>query len=314
MKKKLHFLGNKCALFLLVIFLSQPSFSQTGSVEAGIFIGPANVLSDLGGNMGKGTTFLKDNNFPQTKLMVGAHLTFNVTDWLSWRLAANFGSISADDSKINGKGGMEEARKIRNQHFKSPIIEGILVAEIYPTVFFEGYPDDVYHKIRPYGVIGVGGFYFNPKGQDPLTGQWYALKDLHTEGQGFPEYPDRKEYSLMQINVPMGVGIKYFLSEKVSLSLEILHRITFTDYLDDVSTTYIDPALFYANMPVQKAAIAERMADKRNSGLGSVSGHSKRGTSTNNDGYYSMGFKLNINLSGMDISLRNSTRCPVIRF
>src|SRR5690606_6805334 len=130
---------------------------------------PANLLGDLGGNSGKGTTFLKDNNFPNTRLMVGAHLTFNATDWLSWRLAANFGSLQANDNIIKGKGGWEEARIIRNQDVKTPIIEGMLVAEVYPTVFFEGDPSDVYHKIRPYGVVGLGGFYFNPKGKDPLT-------------------------------------------------------------------------------------------------------------------------------------------------
>ncbi len=313
MKKKLHFLGNKCVLFLSLFFLSNTCFSQAGSVDAGFSIGPANLLGDLGGNRGKGTAFLKDNNFSQTKLMAGGHLTFNVRDWLSYRLAVNFGSVSGDDAIIKAKGGLEEARKVRNLNVKSPIIEALVMAEIYPTVFLEDFPEDVTHRLRPYGVIGIGGFYFNPKGQDPLTGEWIALKSLRTEGQGFAEYPDRKEYKLLQVNIPLGIGLKYFMTERSSISLEIIHRKTFTDYIDDLSTTYVDPSLFYKYMTPQRAAIAERMADKRAGGQFSTTGGDKRGTVTNKDGYYSVGIKFSFQLRG-EGGLRNSTRCPIIRF
>ena len=62
--------------------------------------------------------------------------------------------------------------------------------EFYPTVFMEQY-EDLKGKFRPYGIIGVGVYHFNPKTQDK-NGNWVALQPLHTEGQGFPEYPDRK--------------------------------------------------------------------------------------------------------------------------
>ena len=137
--------------------------------------------------------------------------------------------------------------------------------------------------------------------------QLVALQPLRTEGQGMPQYPDRKEYSLTQINIPMGIGVKYFLSENVNLSFEIIHRKTFTDYIDDVSTSYIDPALFYANMPGNQAALAERMANKTN---GAFDAGDKRGTPTNNDAYYSAGFKLGIRL-GSNNRYGNSTNCPI---
>jgi hypothetical protein len=308
MKKKLHFLGNKCVLFLSVLLISNSIFAQMGSVDAGISIGPANLLGDLGGNKGKGTAFLKDNNFSQTKLMVGGHITWNVKDWLSYRLAVNAGTVTGDDAIIKDKGGYEDARKNRNLNVRTPIIEAIAVAEIYPTALLEESPDDVYHKLRPYGIIGVGVFYMNPKGSDPLTGEYVPLKRLRTEGQGTSEYPDRKEYKLTQLNIPMGFGIKYFLGDKSSISLEILHRKTFTDYIDDVSTTYVDPSLFYQYMTAQQAAIAERMADKR-----FVDNGTKRGTATNKDGYYSVGLKFSFQLTG-EGGYRNSTRCPIIRF
>ena len=313
MKRKLHFLGNKCFLFLITLTLSQKIFSQSRLIDAGITIGPCNLLGDLGGNIGRGTTFLKDNNLSQTKVMVGAHLTVSMNNWLSVRAALNQGGLSGDDAVIVSHGGEEESRKVRNLNMKTSITELFVAAEVFPTVFLEQSPEDNYHKLRPYGLIGIGGFHMNPKGKDPATGQWIALKPLHTEGQGFAE-TGRKEYSLFQLNIPMGVGIRYYVSETFNISLEVIHRKTFTDYLDDVSTTYIDPSLLYQHLPASQAAVAERMADKRNNGLSSTTGGDKRGTSTNNDGYYSLGFKLSFTLFGGDRGYRNSTRCPILRF
>ncbi|MBS1564020.1 MAG: outer membrane beta-barrel protein [Bacteroidetes bacterium] len=282
-----------------------------GYAEAGFTIGPTNFLGDLGGNLGKGTTFIKDNNFSTTKIMVGAHITFYPRDWYGIRINMNFGSLEGDDAVIKGKGGYEEARRIRNQNFKTSIFETMVAGEIFPTVVLEEDPSDTYHKLRPYGVVGLGFFHFNPQGQDPATGQWVYLRPLHTEGQGFKEYPDRKEYSLWQMNVPLGIGIKYFMSDNFSLGLEVIHRKTFTDYMDDVSTSYIDPQLFYNYLPASTAAQAARMADKRLQGQGGIG--NQRGNSKNNDSYYSFGLKLGWRIGGGD-RWGNSTRCPTIRF
>lgn len=320
MKQKLHSLVWK-SLSATLVFISTylSSFGQYGEstsfFEAGITIGPSNFLGDLGGNLGKGTTFLKDNNIQMTKLMFGGYLTYQPDEWLGFRLALNIGSIEGDDRIIKPKGGLEESRLKRNSNFRSKIQEAFILAEVYPTVFFEYEPSDVYRKFRPYGVIGVGAFRFNPQGTDPLTGNWVNLKPLRTEGQGFPEYPDRKEYKLTQLNVPMGVGIKYFASETFSVALEVIHRKTFTDYIDDVSTSYIDPALFYNYMPLQQAQLAERMANKSGSNVLGSAGFgpgAKRGTPSNNDAYYSFGVKLGFRLAGnSEKRWRNSTRCPV---
>ncbi len=320
MKQTLHSFWGKCSVVLLCASLIYTSsFGQLSDgkyFEGGITIGPSNFLGDLGGNYGKGTSFLKDNQFRTSRFMAGGFIAAYPSEWLGVRLALNIGSVEGDDALVKAKGGLEEARKARNLSFKSGIKELFLVGEVYPSVFFEGDPTDVYHKIRPYGVVGVGAFMFNPKGVDPLTGSWVKLRELHTEGQGFPEYPDRKEYSLVQLNVPLGVGLKYFINENVSLAFEIVHRKTFTDYMDDVSTDYIDPSLFYANLPASQAAVADRIYNKsplRYLSSGYSPG-SKRGTKENNDAYYSAGFKLGIRLGGSDRRWRNSTRCPVIRF
>jgi len=316
MKQFLHSVW-RCSLLLLVSASSCiSSFGQStesSSVfEAGISIGPSNFLGDLGGNAGRGTKFIKDNNFPMTKFIFGAYLTYQPNEWLGFRLALNRGTIEGDDAVIKGKGGLEEARKYRNSNFRSGITEGMLLVELYPTVFLEGDPSDVFGRFRPYVCGGVGLFHFNPKGTDPKTGEWVDLRPLHTEGQGFAEFPGRKEYKLTQLNIPLGVGAKYFLSESVNLSLEILHRTTFTDYLDDVSTNYIDPSTFYAHMPLAQAELAKRMANKsgNNGASAPYTPGMKRGTATNNDAYFSVNLKLGFRLGrgGNDYS---STRCPV---
>lgn len=316
MKQNLRTSVLRCSIAALLAFSFFSAHSQSNEsashFEGGITVGPSNFLGDLGGNYGRGTTFLKDNNIQMTKMTFGGFISYHPSDLLSFRLAANFGSLEGDDAIINGKGGLEEYRKIRNSNFRSKFSEVLLMAEIYPTVFMEFDPTDVYHKIRPYGVIGVGGFKYNPEGLDPVTGNWVALQPLHTEGQGFPEYPDRKEYKLTQLNIPMGFGVKYFLSETVNLSFEIIHRKTFTDYIDDVSTNYVDPALFYQYMPAPQAELAERMANKTGTSMSRVfNAGDKRGNPKQNDAYYSAGFKLGIRLGGGGNRWNNSTLCPI---
>jgi len=323
MKQHLHVILRKCALSLIAIACAQSSFSQIGifnEFEAGVTFGPSNFLGDLGGTKGRGMGFLKDNNISQTKFIVGAHLTGYVNPFFAVRLAVNYGTLAGEDQIIKGQGGLEEYRKFRNSDFKSRLLEGFVAAEIYPSVFFEYDFEDLYHKIRPYGILGVGVFHFNPQGTDPLTGQFVNLKDLSTEGQGFAEYPNRKQYKTTQLNIPMGIGVKYFVSENTSVSLEVVHRKTFTDYIDDVSTTYIDPNLFdqYFGVGSQKAQLARRMANKTDQGSGSSGGYGpgdKRGTATNKDAYYSFGFKVSFRLTkGEDGYNYKSIKCPAMRF
>lgn len=316
MKQNLRSSVGKCCVVLLSAVCSYlPSYSQgygekSSSWEIGITLGPSNFLGDLGGNAGKGTRFLKDNNFSMTKLTYGGYATYQPAEFLGFRLALNFGKLEGDDAIIKGKGGLEEARKLRNSNFQSKFTEGLLLAEIYPTVFLENDPSDIWGRLRPYGVIGVGVFKYKPQGKDPRTGNWVDLQPLRTEGQGFAEFPDRKPYKLTQLSFPLGVGVKYFMSETVSLAMEIIHRQTFTDYIDDVSTNYIDPALFYKYMPLAQAQVAARMANKSGGTGTRFTPGQKRGNPKQNDAFYTVGIKLGFRLGSSD-NWSNSTRCPI---
>ena len=89
----------------------------------------------MGGNYGKGQTFVKDNNIGLTRIMPGIYFTLAPNHYFNFRAAFNWGRLEGADSIINSKGGLEQARADRNQHFKSQILELFVAAEFCPTVF-----------------------------------------------------------------------------------------------------------------------------------------------------------------------------------
>jgi len=168
------------------------------------------------------------------------------------RLEGTFGQVVGYDSILKSVASSTFGRYERNLSFKSKISEAQLAVEVHP-LFFKKYDDEDPPRLSPYAVAGVGLFSFDP--QAKLNGQWYSLQPLHTEGQGFAEYPDRKEYKLNQLNIIAGAGIKYELSPAFNLRFELIHRFLNTDYLDDASQTdYIDPTLFYNYLTPNLAA------------------------------------------------------------
>jgi hypothetical protein len=321
MKTVLHSIRKCLCLLAFTLAFYYPSYSQLSAgnyFEAGVTAGPMVFLGDLGGHFGVGTTFLKDYNMNATKLAFGIYVAAHPSELIGVRLSANFGSVEGDDNYITNKGGLEVARLNRNLNFKSAITEANLMIELYPTVIFEDQPTETQGRLRPYGLLGIGVFHFNPMGQyvDPNTSQttWVYLQPLHTEGEGF--VANRPNYKLTQLNIPMGVGLKYYVSEKVNVGLELLYRKTFTDYIDDVSTTFVDPAVLNANLPNGTSQIAVAMANK--SPLQGIPGSNyntgdKRGDPTQNDAYFTLGLKIGVRL-GSDHSYDNSTRCPLLRF
>jgi hypothetical protein len=322
MKHCLHSLFWKClCVSAITLCICCPSFAQEdakNTTEFGFTTGPMAYLGDIGGHQGKGTTFIKDYNMNETKLAFGAYYATYPAPWLGFRLSATYGNVGACDCDIKEHGGDEDSRFNRNLDFQSVILEGTLMAEIYPTTFLEDDPEDVQGRLRPYGLIGLGLFHFNPQGSlsdGHGNTYWYDLRPLHTEGEGW--VAGSKEYSLTQMNIPMGAGLKYFLSEDVNISVELVYRKLFTDYLDDVHASYIDPTLFSQHLSPAEAALAVKISNKSADGYNTPSYEAgdKRGTPGNNDAYFTFGFKLGIRLTGGNKARwYNSTHCPLLRF
>jgi len=306
-----------CFVFLLTTRSNSQSITTgNGKVEIGLGIGPMFFLGDLGGNPGIGqSTWLKDVQFPLTKLSKGIYVNVYPSEFLGFRLAFNQGKLDGYDSKTKDNGGAERHRKARNLQFQTSILEGYLAAEFYPTVFIEKY-EGLAKKFRPYGLIGIGAFHFNPKGQyfaPDGSSEWVALHPLRLEGQGFAEYPDRKPYSLTQLEIPMGFGFKYYVKENMYVGLELLHRDLFTDYVDDVSTTYIDNSLFARYLSPEQAAMANQLYYRKyfvpNGPQQRIPDEAQRGDPTQNDAYFSAILRLGWRLNENSAALRHM-RCP----
>ena len=311
MKKRLLAPWHTCFIFIFLSFsLHSKSFPQSlvfgnekTKIEVGINIGPSLFIGDLGGNQGKGERFIKDVNLDLTQIMKGVFITVYPNEWLGIRAAAQLGKLKADDNIIDTKGNDELWRKQRNLDFRSNIAEVYFAAEVFPLMLLNKSNEDYKPRLRPYGVIGVGMLRFNPQGSlTDANGNktWRYLKPLHTEGQGFEEYPERKEYSLTQINIPMGLGFKYFLSERVNFSLELLLRKSFTDYIDDVSATYINPNLYDKYLTPQDAVIARKIADKMygivTPSVSRYAPGTQRGNPNQNDSYFTTFLKFGVRL------------------
>src|SRR5512143_216782 len=127
--KRIVPIGRAIVLALILISSTLNSFSQSittggGKVEVGLGLGPLFFLGDLGGSKGIGQTFVKDVDFPMTKLCKGLFVTVTPNEWLGFRLAANIGVLQGDDKQAPNKGGDEVTRLQRNLSFKSNLLEG----------------------------------------------------------------------------------------------------------------------------------------------------------------------------------------------
>ncbi len=263
--------------------------------EVGGSVGIMNCLTDLGGKKGIGKKFVKDLNFGNTQLAGSVYLSANYKNAVALRLEGTFGQVKAYDSILNKVKTSTFGRYERNLSFRSNITEFIAVAEMHPLFIFKKYDEnDELPRYSPYVVAGVGFFSFNP--QAKLLNKWVDLQPLSTEGQGFAEYSKRKPYKLQQISFPIGVGVKYELSPMLNLRAECVYRFLSTDYLDDVSTNYIDPNLYSNYFTGSKLTNALLLNDRQyelDPTHITVDGD-QRGNPKNNDAYFTFNLKLGL--------------------
>jgi hypothetical protein len=196
-----------------------------------------------------------------------------------------------------------EFQKRRNLSFNSNIFELALQGDFN---FFKFIPDDPYHCFTPYVTLGAGIFSYDPYAY--YHGTKVFLRPLGTEGQGSAAYPDRKPYGSMAFCIPLGVGVKYALTNKINVGFEVVHRFTTTDYLDDVSTTFVDPATF-PPLPDGSPSMATLLNDRSyetGEKIGFVNGVARqRGFPKQKDQYVMAEFTISFNIT--------SYRCPTAK-
>lgn len=239
-----------------------------------------------------GMNYLGDLNdqsaFGEVHAAGGAGLRCRIDNRWSVRLQGAYGGISASTDCI----------KARNLSFRSRLYEGALVAEFDFRPYGAGATESPW---TPYIFGGVAVFHFNPEARytdRQGNEQWVELQPLCTEGQGTTAYPSRHTYPLTQASMPFGVGIRWRLNKHFSLTAEYGFRRTWTDYLDDVSTTYVGADLLRAE--VANGTLAAELADR--STVANAVGI-KRGDDSLNDWYsyfnVSIGFDLEMLMGWM---------------
>lgn len=284
----LKYLLMKCSTLLLLAV--SPLFARSQNLHADIFAGVANYQGDLQG---------KRFTFSQAHPAVGIGLSYDITARLIARTGFTYGTIEGNDQKNSAGKGIE----LRNLRFKSRIAELQLGLEY--NIFDLGE-----RSFTPYLFAGVAGYHFNPYTTD-ATGNKVFLRPLHTEGQGLDAYPDKKQYSLTQFAIPFGGGLKLAINDNLQVGLEIGLRKLFTDYLDDVSTTYADSAILANNVSPQAAALAYR-GDEIDPSSSYPAEGAQRGNSKYKDWYYFTGLRISYRLgSGKNSDgSRNRVGCP----
>ena len=259
-------------------------------IDAGILLGASNYLGDLSKN--SGTVYLKE-----TKPAFGVLVRYNFTDMFGARLGLNYTWVSGRDANVKN----DDYIRQRNLSFKSNILELSLIGEVN----LPGYqPYGLSRPLSPYLFGGIAVFKFKPRTR--YQGNWEELQPLGTEGQGLAQYPERKEYKLASLAIPFGLGVKYAISDKITLGLELGSRFTFTDYLDDVSGTYVSFPELLAGHGELAAALGNRTGELNAGEPAIVPTGTQRGDETARDWYFTLGATVTYNF--LDNGLMGSRR------
>ena len=261
--------------------VAQESIVQEG--EFGIGIGAAHYFGDL-------NTRARLN---RPKMAATVFFRKNFSNYISARLGVSFARVGYSDVYNSDNEYMHR----RNLSFNSNVWELAVQGDFN---FFRFMPGEPGFNFTPYITLGIGAFSYDPFAY--LSKEKNFLRPLGTEGQGTIQYPDRKPYSTMAFSIPFGAGIKYSVNERFNIAFEVLHRYTNTDYLDDVSTTYVNPAIFPPNAdnsPSQAFLLSDRSYE-----VGEPIGipGRQRGNSKQKDQFITAMFHLTFNLQ--------SYKCP----
>jgi hypothetical protein len=260
---------------------AQNSVVQEG--EFGVGIGAAHYFGDL-------NTRAKLN---RPKLAAGIFFRKNFGNYIALRVAGNFAQLGYSDVYNTHN----EFMRRRNLSFNTNVWELGLQGDFN---FFRFMPGDPDFRFTPYITFGVSAFNYDPYAY--LDGQKYNLRQLGTEGQYDTAFADRKPYGSMAFAIPFGVGVKYSINDRINIGFEIVHRFTRTDYLDDVSKTYVDPSAFPPNpdgTPNPAYLLSDRSYETGDR-IG-VKGR-QRGNSQNKDQFVTAMFYVSLNLQ--------SYKCP----
>lgn len=289
------------ALAALFVALAATRVDAQYAWDLGIHVGGANYLGEMGGKDQPRRDFVWDMKMSQTRWAFGGFARRKINRLLS----VNTGLLYL---RIQGADALTEdyrPRRGRNLNFRNDMIEWYLRPEF--TIFQDndlGGRGRYRLDFRLFGYVGVGVYYHNPKGQINREGDFYALQPLTTE---------LVDYSKIGVSIPAGIGFHFTQRRRHRYGMDIGWRTTFSDYLDDVSTTYKDPNLLPGGVGGTAAQLADQssyayaldptLPNPNNYGFYTSTGDSPdveniRGDPTHNDSYLTLTFTYSYVLRG----------------
>jgi hypothetical protein len=224
----------------LILLVSGVSSSHSQSTFYGAGIGQGLYWGDL--NSPDFLTAIKSNNGFAFQAFVRHHLNYHF---------AIKGNLLFSRVKGNDASSDLDWQKERNLSFKSPINEFSISAEYYLLKFITDSPGSSW---SPYATFGVAGFYFNPKAE--LNGNEFELQPLGTEGQGLPGF--KNKYKRIAGSFLFGGGLAMKIRDKVIIHADVIGRRSTTDFIDDVSGSYVN----YDELRVGNGILAATLADR----------------------------------------------------
>lgn len=268
----IYYLAVKNTLILLFFVLCFQAHIQAQALEVGAWGGTSVYFGDLNTNY----------SFREAKPAAGAFIRYNLNSRLAIKGGGSYGRVAFADALSENY-----FQKMRNLSFQSDIIEGTAQFEFNFLPITHGSPNEFF---APYLFVGGTIYHFNPKTE--FQGQMVSLQPLGTEGQHRND-----EYNLTQPAVAFGGGFKLDLNPNISFNLEASTRFLFTDYLDDVSTTYADPEDLENQRSPLAVLLADRSWEVNEYPIGRTG--SQRGDSKANDKYVFIGAGFTYNFLGI---------------
>lgn len=269
---------------ILFIFMNlQAIYGQSFSL--GFNLGGSNYDGDM--------TYSKTAVIQQTNLSFGLHVQYELDPFFNLRLGMEKLKVSANDNF-----GIQDWQLRRDLNFTCEIysfdLSGMLNLKNLLIPKFKSF--------NFYVLGGYTGFYYNPVTN--FQGNTVELRPLGTEGQGMKGY--KEKYSTWAGAINFGFNFEYLLNSQWSIESQLLLRKTNTDYIDDLSTNYVD----YEVLSQQNGTLAAQIGNKIKAPQGS-----QRGNPIDNDWYQSLSigihYKFNAkNQNNLSQSKKPKVNCP----
>lgn len=209
-KYGLWYLTLKSISLISIICFTLNSNAQT--LEIGGFGGTSYYLGELNPVL----------PYNQARLAYGALARYNLNS--RWAIKFSYYRGKVQGSDASGSPAID-----RDLGFKSNINDFSLVTEFNFWEYFTGSKKSYF---TPFIFGGISYFTFKPTSFGGV-----GLQPIGTEGQNV-NFVGRSPYNQYSFAIPFGFGFKYSLNERIGLTFEWGMRKTFTDYIDDISTTY----------------------------------------------------------------------------